>query len=520
MRWGLLAASCGLIICLVSATSFGALRQYTIQNIGVTSAGSDGHGFSTAVHIGSDGTVVGWGRNYENGVETAEPALVWKNGVLTQVWLDRFSDGYMSAWPYAVSGDGTVLLQGAKVASDGTYEGERAFLWRDGAKTLLDPLSTDTHGVGSASGRFFMPDGSILGTSEQFDGDIDMGNRVVRWTQNGVFALPQLSPGFGYSDTLGSFNRRTGTIFGRSTKRLPDGRFGDEGVVWMGNQLVECPPEGQATAADHTTTWSSVNAVNDSNVAVGSFTKFGGTYGYRAAAWENGVLRELPTPGTRLDGYAASSASGINNVGDIVGSTTVYVDGAYQGQKGVIWKHDGTMQLTNLPTYTTLDSMNQAGQAIGTTLKMKGSNTLVGGVPIFFEDGTTMLLDPTILINAGFYTTASASVLREDGTVFGTYRKFTDSNVYQVDYAFMWTKQGGMVNLDALVEGGVFAAGWDHLAHISEISPGGIIVGDGVRLNGETQGFVLLPEPSAVAITAGGIALGLALKRRRGARTQ
>jgi probable HAF family extracellular repeat protein len=180
-------------------------------------------------------------------------------------------------------------------------------------------------------------------------------------------------------------------------------------------------------------------------------------YSGHATSWKNGVATDLAT----LDG-GASSANGVNDLGQIVGwSTTTLLseDGCWDFGSGditgcpmnaVLWKADG--QIINLGTlpgdaFSSASNINLLGQVIGSS-----GNTVVfqwtGGEPGVGE-----------------------------------------SPIAVIGHPFIWTQSSGIQNLNSLIS---TSSGWV-LDSVTGINLWGQIVGSGT-VNDETHGFLLTPK--------------------------
>lgn len=114
-------------------------------------------------------------------------------------------------------------------------------------------------------------------------------------------------------------------------------------------------------------------AINEAGMVAGSSMKFenGVFKGWRGFLWNNGVLNELATLGTRNDGWGQSAVVGINNAGLMVGESYLYEGGINKGHRGVLWDN-GNMIVMEPPYHwnngigeSSAKGINEAGQVIG-----------------------------------------------------------------------------------------------------------------------------------------------------------
>jgi probable HAF family extracellular repeat protein len=197
------------------------------------------------------------------------------------------------------------------------------------------------------------------------------------------------------------------------------------------------------------------NGVSNSGPIVGQSDN--SPYSGHATSWKNGVATDLAT----LDG-GASSANGVNDLGQIVGwSTTTLLseDGCWDFGSGditecpmnaVLWKPDG--QIINLGTlpgdaFSSASNINLLGQVIGSS-----GNTVV------FQ-----------------WTEGEPGV--------------GESPIAVIGHPFIWTQSSGMQNLNSLIS---TSSGWV-LDSVTGINLWGQIVGSGT-VNDETHGFLLTPK--------------------------
>ena len=173
-----------------------------------------------------------------------------------------------------------------------------------------------------------------------------------------------------------------------------------------------------------------------------------------ATSWKNGITTDLGTLGGAADmGYPfgySSSATGINDVGQIVGwSTTDPIVQNWVGWTGsapihaILWSKTGGMRdLGTLPgdTLSAASRINFFGKVIGIS-------------------GNTAALEP---FNYRYEVTGRP---------------------------FIWSQHSGMQDLNALIRPG---SGWV-LNSVSDINYWGQIVGSGT-LNGQPHGFLLTPK--------------------------
>jgi len=248
------------------------------------------------------------------------------------------------------------------------------FLWRNGIRRDIGILSQDKEDAGfpaAVSDR-----GQVLSVTE-FDGISYLWNR-------------------GQLSKLGKFTAHAFNDQGVVVGEAGEDPLNSHAVVWGNGEihvLPGLPDRPQAKAA----------SVNDKNQIVGSaealdYDKYESVQKKRpdlyhdisgalneniyitlahACLWQNGIVTELPMP----PGMAQTSAIGINNKGQILGSATTASDINSQTE-AVLW--DGKRitilgSLGGLPTWA--NALNDNGQVVGIGF-LKGSQSY-GGVRAF-----------------------------------------------------------------------------------------------------------------------------------------
>jgi probable HAF family extracellular repeat protein len=149
-----------------------------------------------------------------------------------------------------------------------------------------------------------------------------------------------------------------------------------------------------------------------------------------AFLWQNGVMTDLGTSGGIF-----SSASGINDVGQVVGmeyNTTDWIEHA------LLWQNGTMTDLGTLPggTYSEATAINNAGQVVGTT----DTN-----YPFLWQAGTMTALD------MGGANSAYAAAINDAGQVVGS---TTVEGFFNLPSASLW-QNGQLTDL---------GLGWDSYA--------------------------------------------------------
>ena len=199
----------------------------------------------------------------------------------------------------------------------------------------------------------------------------------------------------------------------------------------------------------------------------------------RAVMWDAGVLTDLGTLG------GSSSATDINDVGQVVGVSTAYLPGGDQQPRGFLWENGQMTGLDPLP-----DDFRSAAGGINEAGQICGSSTNAGAPPYFLSSNSAVLWEDGTAIALGSvpgYGLNSASAINNHGQVVGTGEH---SHTNSLNKAFIW-QDGVIQNLNDLVPGGTE---WD-LKWAWGINDAGQIVGSGRASPDDQYDRAFLLEP-------------------------
>jgi uncharacterized membrane protein len=130
-----------------------------------------------------------------------------------------------------------------------------------------------------------------------------------------------------------------GLVIGFSDKYSSSHSFlGTHGVVWSGGVLTDVGSLGTDLNGIST---SDTVAINPSNFVIGNSEKFDASHddlGQNGFVWQSGTLTSIGTLGTAADGSGLSTAVAVNASGVVVGSSEAY-DASHDdlGQHGVVY---------------------------------------------------------------------------------------------------------------------------------------------------------------------------------------
>ncbi len=326
--------------------------------------------------------------------------------------------------------------------------------------------------------------GQVCGTA---DGAVSGTGFAYLWTAPG----PMMSLG-----ALGSLPTQSNAN-GINDNSFVVGQSGPEGFVYT-------PQTGmQGVGFLLSGTYSALEAINNSNVAVGGAVPRGASIA-DAAIWDpaNG-LRDLNKMIVNPpSNWAPTDATAISQNGLIAGIGSA----GYSALPPPPNQHAFALaggSLTVIPdpgTFIQPASINSNGDVVGEFFDSQGQHAFIYSA----ANGTQEIGDPSAPI-------ASANEITDSGLVLGGITLADGS-----EYGFLYTQAGGMVNLNTLVD----LNGWTINDAIG-MNQSGQIVCDAVNSSSVLHGFLLtpVPEPTTTALLTGFAAvtavLQLWLARRR-----
>lgn len=298
-----------------------AVSSFTAVNVGNLGTNSSGQVYSVADVINNAGQVAGQSKTFDNGQDNGNRAFLWSNGVITNLGAlgtATNGNGYSSASALNEAGQ---VAGGADLYVNGIYKGARAVLWSNGSTIDLGSLGT-AGGYGFSYAQHINEVGQVAGVSTLYGNDVDKGQRAALWSNGSIINL-------------------TGNLGTRA-----------DGVG---------------------TSW--VSALNDAGQVAGTSYLYGQTWPEqeRAFIWQNGTVTTLGSFGTTSNGMGYSSASDINDAGQVVGLYSLFENGQEVGNRAFVWA-DGTMQdlndlvdVSSLAGFTLVEALdiNDAGQDPG-----------------------------------------------------------------------------------------------------------------------------------------------------------
>jgi probable HAF family extracellular repeat protein len=349
----------------------------------------------------------------------------------------------------------------------------------------------DINNAGEIVGRAWFPQGS--------------GLPVYRSADGGMQILGSLSAQ--HPDGSAEAINHQGQIVGSSTEQ------GDEGVVWQPDGSI-IDLDAIAEASGKNFNWAA--DVNESGQVVGSGTfRDAGVTVERAFAWsqQTGLL-DLGV----LPGFQNSNAAGINDLGQVVGTSNTPNDG---GGSAFVWTQaTGMSALGNLPAGVVGSgayAINNSGQVLGSVAVLLPNELSFEKAVRWEADGLLKEIDTLDFsdVNQPIRGIASwGSNMNNLGQIVGTNQALTVFVPFYYDRPFLWDDEWGVLDVRNLID--ETGNGWTIVA-LTGINDLGQIIGWANGPDGQSVGFLLnpVPEPQSLALAAGCIALLLCWRKDR-----
>lgn len=283
-----------------SATATGESNAFLSEGGTLRDLGNLGGGSSHPTALSSDGAVVG----FSTVASGATHAFLWRDGVLLD--LGTLGGDYSAA--FAINSSGHVVGE-SRTGSGETH----AFLWDGSALRELGTL-----GGSFSTARAISESGVVTGEATD-----DAGTVHGFFWQNGVMRALRELPG--HTTGMGIAVTNAGAVAGHSEGGLLRERHG---VLWIRDAVEDL---GFLFAPRPRTT---VIAINQRNQVAGASTITASSACTHTVLWEHGVLRDLGV----LPGHDCSFATGLNELGDVVGWSSSSFTGSPDTRRGVLWR--------------------------------------------------------------------------------------------------------------------------------------------------------------------------------------
>jgi hypothetical protein len=354
-------------------------------------------------HTAGDGVGVGAVQLFANERGHGKRVVRWNADGWTELGaLGTGPNGDLQSYVYATAPDGTTVGNAGVWSDDGTDLGNRPVRWDAGTTKAvqLDGLGTSSEGRSFGAANAINSRGTIAGDVDKYAADgANLGRRAVRWDagQTRVTELGDIGTSAdGQANTWTRAINAGGDIVGYGMKRNQAGTFlGARAIRWDAGQSAATELDVLGTDADGSS-YAQAYDINDGGVSVGEATNYvdGDPRGSVAARWDadgTGVTG-LGSLGVDDTGFANSAAFAINDAGDIVGTSTKYVDGKSHGTRAVQWKPG-----SNQPSELDQLEVGTAGQAQSMPMDINDDGLIAGFAHAYSEEGQNTTGDRAVL---------------------------------------------------------------------------------------------------------------------------
>jgi probable HAF family extracellular repeat protein len=338
-------------------------RQYKLYDVGTLGGpssygSSDAIGITPAGAIGTADTPVPdpFSPNCLNGDCFVKHAIVWRNGVLTDLGAIPGNNGGNSSYAFAINNAGLIagISETGGIDPGTGYPNIDPVIWQNG--TLID-----LGNFGGTQGNAFMVNnrGQVVGNAlntitdpysfgGQFPGATQ--SRAFLWEKGVMTDLGTL----GGPDATAPFISQSGLVAGWSyTSYTPNPDTGIPTIdpfLWRNGQMIDLGTLGGTIGYAF---W-----VNNKGQVVGQ-SNVAGNQSYHGFLWDHGVLTDLGTLGGTY-----SDALWINEGGVVAGVAGLPGDTAFPA---ALWIHGQIINLGTLPgdNLANATSVNSAQQVVG-----------------------------------------------------------------------------------------------------------------------------------------------------------
>ncbi len=350
---------------------------------------------------------------------------------------------------------------------------DRAFLWQNGQMTDLGSAAGYGQSHGAALNSHDAVAGNITGTpspTSKFHGALFQGGGI---TDIGSLIAPPSS--FSQSDAFGINDN--GQVVGNS-EAVVNGSYGTHAVLWDSvNGLQDLTP------GDHGSALYQARAINNAGQIVGSLAG-------NAFLYFNGALTDL-TVATGV----TFNPNKINDLAQIVGGQTTHIVGgmfpSIDYGHAVVYQNSQAQVLGTLPGFggSTLTGLNNVGQSVGSAFNYSGTGTITAQDAILCYQSHLIDLNALLPNGSGWHLT-TATDINDNGQIVG------EGTVNGQTHGFLLTPAALTVGLSPQsVLGGQNATGFILLGSMAPA--GGVVVA--LASNSSTVASV----PTTVTVAVG-----------------
>ncbi|MBX3412576.1 MAG: DUF3466 family protein [Pirellulales bacterium] len=526
-----------------SAWLFDGSTTWNIGLVGAEHTRDDGYKYSEPQQLNEAGQVIGSSIIYDGGsyyYGIGQSAWLYDGATTLNIGLvdAEHSSGGGSRYSESkqLTNAGQVIGTSQRYSGIGGY-GQSAWLY-NGSTTLIIGL-VDAEHTSVYEDKYSEPQqlneaGHVIGTSQRYDANFTFGQSA--WLYNGSTTLNiglldaehTRNDGRKYSDPVQLNN--AGQVIGYS-ERYNGGSttLGLSAWLYDGSTTLNIGLSGAEHTRNDGYQSSGAWQLNEAGQVIGSSIRYNGgsvTLGNSAWLYDGSTTLNIGLTGaehTRNDGYQYSGAWQLNEAGQVIGSSNRYNGGSTAlGQSA--WLYDGSTTLNiglvsaehsrdDGTKGSTAQQLNEAGQVIGYSVRFYGDAYL--GQDAWVYDPVLGTIPLQLSVRDDGYAYSSAQFLGADGVTLGLYSLY-DGMTTVGTRAFYWSASDGLWDLGALVDGGLSANGWEHLARGMRANGLGYISGYGLAAGlppGSRSEFLMVPvpEPGSRLLACLGVACLMAL---------
>lgn len=390
--------------------------------------------------------------------------------------------------------------------------------------TDLGAFGVDSRGNSFSTANDLNNRGQAVGYSRLYDaGHTLQGNAAFLYSNGQMTNLGNFGANkLGLASSVAESLNNRGQVVGFSNVYDALGNpLGQAAFLYSKGQLT---PIGNFGSDAKGNTFSTALGINDHGQIIGSSFAYdaGHTFkGNAAFLYSNGQLTPIGNFGTDTSGVSQSSAAAINNQGQIVGSSNVYNSaGVFQGAAGFFYNNGRLTQIGNFGTdklgrgLSNAVGINGLGQVVGYSNVYDASHNAQGYAAFLYDHGQMTNLGSLGVDHNGMSFSQANAINRAEWIV-GFSNTYDSNHLFLSQDAFFYNK-GKMLDLNNLITPN---SGWT-LEDAIGVNNRGQIVGYGL-IGGQTHAFLLTSTqavPEASALLCYGVLLligGLVMGRRR-----
>ena len=482
-----LAAASGAASPALGSWPFGS--PYMVERTGLYGAaqtGSAGLQSSSVVFFAAPDHLAGYSARY-SGVSTdnGQNTWAWDRGTTNQIGLfgpaNTGSAGYQYSTLVFQNAAGQAAGSSTRYTGVNTYNGRDTWIW-NGSATIQVGLTgagyTGTGGNQISEIRLQNNFGQVAGYSVRVY-DVNFSNGGDAWVWNGTTTTAIGLTGPGYTGSAGFqvssplTQNDNGQVTGYSRRYTGvDTYLGQDVWIWSGGTIQQIGLVGGTYLSIGGRQFSETKLHNNAGKVAGVSTRYTGmseTNGRDAWVW-NGVETfqiGLTGPGyTGGNGYQSSEVWRLNGAGQIIGNT-YRVSGVNSDNGRDTWVSNGTSTVQIGLTggiytgsagyqYSGAGLQNEAGQVVGSSVRVTGLNTY-NGRDAWVWNGTTTT---QIGLTGGVFTDPNGRQFSESlflnaaGQVAGRSERHGGVSIHAGYASWVWdgtiTRQVGLSGVEFL----------------------------------------------------------------------